>query len=207
MELYYLGHYKFVGDLSLQDADVLAKYAEQSKSILEFGSGGSTQIFAQTKPEYMVSIETDEQWVKLTEQKLAMIEEKTDPIFCHFGNWMDYVGNKRFDLIFVDGVDKFRLDFAVQIWNFLNPNGVMIFHDTLRQPDFTNVCNTAIKYFTEVKRIEFNEHASNGVVSNMSVIHKKNKEEYTNWNHTENKPLWTYGAEPMPEGAKLWSQK
>ena len=39
MRLSHLGDFEFIGDLSLQDADVLAKYAKKSKLILEFGVG------------------------------------------------------------------------------------------------------------------------------------------------------------------------
>ena len=40
----------FVGDLSIQDAKVLLDYASKAQRILEFGVGGSTQIFAQCNP-------------------------------------------------------------------------------------------------------------------------------------------------------------
>lgn len=206
MRLTYLGDFQFVGDLSLQDADVLAKYAKQSKSILEFGVGGSTQIFAQSLPDYILSLETNPDWVELTQKKLDMIETKTDVVFCDPENIGDHMQDKTFDLIFVDGVGELRLEFAMQTWAFLKPGGFMIFHDTRRGGDFINVCNVAVNFFTEVQRIDVNKAASNGVTSNITIITKKIKEEYVNWNYVENKPLWAYGAEPMPEDAKLWRQ-
>jgi hypothetical protein len=206
MKLTYLGDFEFVGDLSLQDADVLAKYARKSKSILEFGVGGSTQIFAQALPDCLLSLETNPEWVSLTQEKLAMIETKTDPIFCDSESIGTHIQDKVFNLIFVDGVGELRLEFAMQTWNFLAPGGFMIFHDTRQQGDFVNLCNVAATNFTEIKRIDVNEPASNGVSSNTSIIHKKVKEEYVNWNYVENKPLWAYGAEPMPKVARLWRQ-
>jgi hypothetical protein len=117
-----------------------------------------------------------------------------------------HIQDKVFDLIFVDGIDKLRLEFAMQTWNFLAPDGFMIFHDTRRQGDFANLCNLATQHWNEIKRIDVNKPASNGVSSNISVIHKKVKEEYVNWNYAENKPLWTYGVNHMPKDAKLWRQ-
>jgi hypothetical protein len=35
-----LQNIKFIGDLSLEDADILAGYEQHADSILEFGSGG-----------------------------------------------------------------------------------------------------------------------------------------------------------------------
>lgn len=207
MRLSHLGDFEFIGDLSLQDADVLAKYAKKSKLILEFGVGGSTQIFAQSLPEYLLSVETSTDWIKRTQEKLAMIENKTNPVFCDYDSILYHIQNKLFDLIFVDGIDYLRPDFAARTWNFLVPGGVMIFHDTRREGDFVNLCNLATKHFNEIKRIEVNEAGSNDVASNISVIHKKVKEDYVNWNWVENKPLWAYGGEPMPVGAKLWRQQ
>jgi hypothetical protein len=38
------------------------------------------------------------------------------------------------------------------------------------------------------------------VSSNISVIKKKVREPYVNWNHTEGKPLWSYGGfGPVPD--------
>jgi len=206
MRLTYLDDFQFVGDLSLQDADILAKYAKQSKSILEFGVGGSTQIFAQSLPDYILSLETNPDWVKLTQEKLDMIENKADVVFCNEETIGQHMQDKMFDLIFVDGVGELRLEFAMQTWEFLSPGGVMIFHDTRRGGDFINLANVAAKFYTEVQRIDVNEAASNGITSNTSIIHKKIKEEYVNWNYEENKPLWAYGAEPMPKDARLWRQ-
>jgi hypothetical protein len=56
---------KFVGDLSLQDAELLERYVTRAKAVLEFGVGGSTQIIAQSIPEgaKFASIDTDPSWI------------------------------------------------------------------------------------------------------------------------------------------------
>lgn len=189
---------QFIGDLSLQDADLLAGYGKASKSILEFGIGGSTQIFAQCLPDKLVSVETDANWVEATINKLSLIENKTSPVIQDYNASID--GD--YDLIFVDGVDQLRLPFAKKTWEKLKVGGVMIFHDTRREIDFVNSIRLAKAYFNEIDFIEVNAKASNGKSSNMTVIKKKELEPYVNWHGVEDKPRWAYGTtDPVSE---LW---
>jgi hypothetical protein len=197
---------KFIGDLSLQDADVLAKYAKQSKFPLEFGVGGSTQIMSQCGCELVTSIETDTNWIQLTHYRLTQIKEKSLVFFHNYDEIDIVIKNNQYDLIFVDGIDSLRNDFAVKTWKHLKSSGVMIFHDTRRKQDFTNAMYLASIYFNEIELIEVNAKASNGISSNMTIIHKKEYEPYENWNFTENKPLWAYGGLANTESFPLWSQ-
>jgi len=194
---------KFIGDLSLQDADVLAKYARQSSSILEFGTGGSTQIIAQCNTGINISIETDPEWIAVTQRRLTQLDA-TPVEFYSYADLSIATQNKTFDLIFVDGVDYLRREFAINMWPLLNINGVMIFHDTRRFNDFQNAAWVAQLFFNEISSIDVNAIASNGKSSNMTILHKKVNEPYENWNQTEDKPLWAYAAESNSEDLPLW---
>lgn len=57
MGLKYLPGLRWVGSLSIQDADLLAYHGYNSDSVLEFGVGGSTLIFGQTSRR-VVSVDT-----------------------------------------------------------------------------------------------------------------------------------------------------
>jgi spermidine synthase len=195
-----LQNIKFIGDLSLEDADILAGYARNARSILEFGAGGSTQIFAQFTADHIISVETDQSWITLTETRLKKLDKTVDfiPYTTQF--------NQTFDMIFVDGVDHLRRDFAIETWKYLKSNGIMVFHDTRRFQDFQNAAWIAQLYFNEIKRIDVNAPASNGATSNMTILHKKQHEPYVNWNDEENKPEWAYGR-PDGEDHELWEYK
>ena len=179
--------YKFIGDLSIQDYDVLVKYASSAENILEFGVGGSTQVMAQAKPNSgrFFSIDTDE--------RLKKLNVSSKVTFASYDNWYNNITNIEFDLIFDDGVDCHRRQFGLDSWNLLKPGGVMIFHDTRRFQDFVNVAWVAQTFFLEVENISVNEKVD-GVASNISIIRKKVKEDYINWNYSEGKDLYNYGG-------------
>lgn len=189
---------KFVGDLSIQDALILEQYAACNE-VLEFGSGGSTQIFAQ-RAESVVSIETDPTWVKRTEDNLALLDNAVPVRFVPY-DLFNYQGN--FDVIFVDGVPDKRLDFAKHAWSCLKSGGCMIFHDTRRFEYFREAAWIIQLHFDEISRVDINKDESN-----MTVIGKRIKPlPYENWNETEGKPRWAYGAAERPEGEGLWELK
>lgn len=202
MTLNYIYGIKFIGDLSLQDADILAKYAKQSKSILEFGAGGSTQVMSQCNADSIISVETDLNWATLTNIRLGKLNTNTKVKFVEYTTLFE----QQFDLIFVDGVSNLRPDFASNTWKYLKPGGVMIFHDTRVQHEFQNIISVTIEYHNEVEQIDVNAKASNNVASNMTVIHKKECEPYINWNKSEDKPMWAYGGFDQPD-QELWEYK
>lgn len=186
---------RFIGDLSLEDASILALYGKKSKSIIEFGAGGSTQILSQCLPDKFVSVETSKYWIERTKSNLDKINIKTPPEFKDYGIY----GEENYDLIFVDGIDDFRRDFAINHWKVLNFGGVMIFHDTRRFLDFQNVAWVAQLFYKEISRIDVNYENSN-----MTIIHKRDPLEYVNWNLNEGKPLWAYGIGEPEGGNGLW---
>lgn len=186
---------KFIGDLSLQDAEVLYTIGQKSSSILEFGCGGSTQIFSQCNPTTLYSLETDPLWVDVTSKRLQKVSGS--PVT--FIDQINKIPDTMFDLIFVDGVDYLRKQFAIDTWSKLQVGGVMIFHDTRRFQDFQNAAWVAQLYFNEISKIEVNAPGSDGKSSNMTILYKKQYEPYVNWNHVEGKPLHAYG-DPNYEG-------
>lgn len=195
--LKHLGKIKFIGDLSMEDADILAKYAKQSINVLEFGVGGSTQILSQCFPQRLISVDTVEtggdKWIAVTRDRINKLEHKTHPEFFDLFDFLPNIPKLSFDLIFVDGVWWQRRPFADATWPLLAVGGVILFHDTRRKMDSDNAIDFAKEYFEEISNVELNAVASNGKSSNTTVIHKKIKEPYVNWNYTENKPAWAYG--------------
>ena len=189
---------EFVGDLSIQDAKELTLLGRKSKRILEFGVGGSTHIFAQCQPEKLVSVETDPVWVTRTKGNLSRISHSnwTKPKFIPYEL---FKADNTFDLIFVDGIDRLRRDFAIQSWPCLSADGVMVFHDTRRFADFQNAAWIAQMFFSEIQRIEVNAQDSN-----VTLLYKRKPLAYVNWTETESKPGWAYGYGDMPEGETLW---
>jgi predicted O-methyltransferase YrrM len=204
--LKHLGKIGYIGDLSVQDADVLAQYAKKSKNILEFGVGGSTQIMAQCKPKTMISIDTDLGWIERTKINLARIKDKTEIMFGVYAETTTLTTNLKFDLVLIDGVDHLRKDFAVFSWTLLNEGGVMLFHDTRRPADFLNAVTSAGQFVNEVRMIEVNVAASNGKSSNITILHKKKFEPYEDWNVVEGKPAWAYGGAPFTKEHEFWKQ-
>ena len=174
----------FIGDLSIKDAELLEAFARRSPIVLEFGSGGSTQVFDQCGCS-VVSVETSQKWIDKTKKrvspKVQFIAYQTE-FQCEF------------DLIFVDGIDELRRDFALKTWRYLKVGGVMIFHDTRRSLDFENAIALMREHFNEIWHVEVNARME-GVSSNCTVIHKKRHEPYLNWTELEGKPRSAYGYE------------
>lgn len=119
----------------------LREYLEKIKPryILEWGPGKSTSIMLEESNAHIISIEHQKKWYdhwrKLLSGKYTIIlveapeENRKDP------KWNDYCNpipspTVMFDLIFVDGRERNRcLKYAT---THLNPNGVVILHDSER---------------------------------------------------------------------------
>lgn len=186
---------QFIGDLSIEDAMILEQYAS-CNTILEFGVGGSTQIFAQ-RAEKVVSVETDPAWVEKTKRNLALLENAVPVEFVMYDQFT-YQGS--FDIVFVDGVPEKRLEFAEQAWECLKPGGTMIFHDTRRFEYLKEAAWIMQLRCHEIWRMDINKDDSN-----LTLIHKRSKPlVYVNWNEKEGKPAWAYGIGERPEGEGLW---
>lgn len=181
---------EFIGDLSKNDVKAIVELTKGAKSILEFGVGGSTQIMLQNNPNAaIVSIDTSLEWIERTKKNIKLLNIKHDNYkFCIYKD-VDFIGN--FDVIFDDGVDDKRLEFALKSWPLLNNGGIMFFHDTRRSQDIKNVSEVLNRCFNEISKIEINY-----LDSNITAIYKrKSPLYYENWNIVEGKSPWMYGAE------------
>jgi predicted O-methyltransferase YrrM len=175
----------FIGDLSLRDAEILCSRGRAAKKILEFGVGGSTHIFSQCCPEVLVCVDTVPKWIDVTARRLAELQRPhTAPEFFLYND----VRPGKYDLVFVDGIDVLRQAFALVAWDWLEPTGVMLFHDTRRAQDAANVAAVCSRYFAEIRTVHWNLNHSN-----VTVIEKQPPLRYENWNIVEGKPLWQYG--------------
>lgn len=186
---------KFIGDLSIADAWVLSDLS-LGKRVLEFGSGGSTQIFAQVA-KLVTSVETDPAWIARTEDNLSLLGDHAPVDFVPF-DLFAYCGE--YDVIFVDGVPDKRLQFALAAWPLLAKGGTMLFHDTRRFEYFREVAWLMQMHFSEIGTVLINEDDSN-----LTLLCKREAPlYYENWNDVEGKPAWAYGKGDRPHGADLW---
>lgn len=181
---------KVIGDLSRADISVLHRFGNKSKRILEFGAGGSTHIFAQCDaPEHIVSVETAQEWIDITQERMATLD---NPKPVHFINYdihaLQDTHGSNWDLIFIDGMDNLRHHSAHRTWADLNIGGVMLFHDTRRKQDYGNAISIVSTHYNEIESV-----LCNYADSNITVITKKHYAGWENWNKTEGKPMWAYG--------------
>jgi hypothetical protein len=190
---------KYIGDLSRADAALLARYAGNSRAVLEFGVGGSTQVIAQSLAEgsVFISLDTDPGWIMTTQENLRRLGVGARCNLRRYDEWPP-AETARFDLIFDDGADHLRIDFALRSFPLLTIGGALLFHDTRRLQDVRNVSCLVETFFEEIDLIHLNERID-GVSSNITVIRKKAREPYADWNDTEARPAWAIGYGPVPE--------
>lgn len=194
----------YVGDLSVQDANLLCARCRSANSILEFGVGASTQIFAQVAPVFaeIVSVETNSSWVVRTKAILDLMNLGRRIKFLTYDEWQYAITSPtgagpalaHYDMIFDDGVDNLRADFAARSWPFLKVGGCLILHDTRRRQDFLNVTNFSQQHYLEISTIEVNAGSSN-----LTVMTKKLPEPYVDWNVVENRSPVMYGSGGLEE--------
>lgn len=195
---------KFVGDLSRQDAALLERYARGARGALEFGAGGSTQIIAQSLPEgaSFLSLDTEPSWIATTQENLRRLGVNDRCQLRRYEDWAP-MDATRFDLIFNDGVGHLRRDFTLRSFPLLAIGGALLFHDTRRQQDVCNVLGLVEIFFEEIEHISLNERVD-GASSNITVVRKKSREPYVNWNVAEGRPSWAYGLGVVPDD--FWSE-
>jgi Methyltransferase domain len=176
------GRRTYLGDLSSQDAALLAEAAQHTQSILEFGVGASSQIFAQCAPPHaqLTSLDTSAEWIARTATILQTMGLQDRVRFRSYAEWTLAADENCYDLLFDDGADELRLDFAHRAWPRLKVGGKLIFHDTRRPRDYVNVLRFAAEHYLEISAIEANPDASN-----LSFITKQLPLGYENWNMVE----------------------
>ncbi len=72
------------------------------------------------------------------------------------------------------------MPFAEKAWPMLRIGGHLLFHDTCRPQDVSNVLNLLQQVFLEAVVVACNEQTSN-----ITSIRKKIREPYVNWNWVE----------------------
>lgn len=192
----------YVGDLSREDAQLLARLARDAGRILEFGVGGSTQIFAQAAPSYarIISLETEALWISKTEAVLEALGRRSMVEFRRYANWAAAppAVPAEYDLIFDDGVAELRMDFARKAWPSLKIGGALLFHDTRRRADARNVFDFCNEHHLEVESV-----AVNAASSNLSVVRKKIAQPYVDWNKAEGRTKLMMGYGSIDETVAL----
>lgn len=145
---------KWVGDLSIQDAQLLRHYTLRSKgNIIEFGVGGSTHIIAQSKGQYrkMISIDTSREGIEKTKRILKKLG-CSNYFFVTWEQWVNRSGLDDLDIefIFNDGCVDLREVFGLNTWPLLKPGGYMIYHDCRHQPIIRNITKLIETYYNEI---------------------------------------------------------
>lgn len=179
----------YIGDISRQDSELLREFAERSESILEFGVGASTQVLAKYGAGKLVTVETAMEWTERTRENLSLlgITKEVD-----FRDYYKFTPDDKYDFVFDDGADEFRIPFANLVWPHIRVGGYLAFHDTRRQKDVDNVAEFLRTHSPEIYSIEINKNHSN-----ITVIRKKDAVFYINWNETENREPWESGYAPV----------
>jgi tetratricopeptide (TPR) repeat protein len=193
------GKINFIGDLSKEDVAVLIQYTQKASNILEFGVGGSTQLVCKNKNKSakLISVDTLQVWIDITLKNLQLLSIDPDVTFFLYDNWEQSIAGMTFDLIFDDGFEDLRIDFALKAWRSLNVGGSLLIHDTR-----TLKCIRCVELLLDNYYLEIDSLLVNTNHSNITVINKKAREPYSNWNIDENKQPWEFGHTCPPK--ELW---
>jgi predicted O-methyltransferase YrrM len=160
----------YLGDLSKQDYEVLKDLALNSKNILEFGIGASTQILRNFSNGNLTSLETSPFWIDITKQNLNFLSIKKEVNFLSYEEFKPT--SEQYDLIFNDGIDSLRNEFGIKSWQNLKIGGTIAYHDTRRRQDIQNVMDLVNNFKDEVESIIFNKDDSN-----ITIVKKKIKDD------------------------------
>ncbi len=187
-----------IGDLSEQDIRVLGRFAVEAKQcVIEFGCGGSTQIFATfVMPNIsVISFDTSDEWIKRTQDNFQKLNIHRFPAvqFKHYHQLagITAVGVNACDLMFNDGLRDKRVEFATLAWQALSPGGHLLWHDCRRPQDQFEIVQFVADHADEVETLHLAyEH------SNLAVIKKRRLLPLEDWH--KNVPLWLLGAADQP---------
>jgi glycosyltransferase involved in cell wall biosynthesis len=165
---------KYSGLLSKRDAVVLQHYAAKAPRILEFGAGGSTQIFAQCAPGTVLTLDTNPHWIDQTKASLKALKVPPGRVAFRLlphetGPSLDAALQREaaprapYHLVFNDGASdhEMRLAFARAAWPLLAEGGALLTHDTRLQPDIGWLCTFLAEHFATVGRVYANHRDSN----------------------------------------------
>jgi len=187
---------RYVGDLSREDADLLARLAGEANRILEYGVGASTQVFAQAaKPQTeILSLDTEDYWIDRTRLLLDELVPEHRVQLQRFERLtvLEDSADGSFDLVFDDGHEDLRLEFGLAAWRLLRTGGKLVLHDTRRRGDMGNVLLLSARFFREIERIDLNPEGSS-----LSILHKCARKPYFDWNKQQDRAAWEMGEEDL----------
>ena len=131
--------------------DFVTERISKDLEVFEFGSGNSTLFFAQ-RVRWIVSVEHSKEWYDTLIKKVA---DNVKLILTKSDNDNDYVGclgstNKKFDIIFIDGIH--RCECCVASLEFLTNKGVIVLDDSERE-EYNSGIESIINH--GFKRIDF----------------------------------------------------
>lgn len=172
----------YIGDVSGEDADVLAGLAVGQTSILEFGSGASTQILAYYGGR-VVSVETVPEHAEVVKARIDAMG-LTNVRFVAY----PHPGDDLFNVVFVDGRFDLRPEFAESAWSMLVNHGVMAVHDTRRPEDISWLSAFIAAHWLEIGSIDINVDESN-----ITEIIKVPIVAYVDWNVAEGRTFEQQG--------------
>jgi len=181
----------FIGDLSQADAALISAHAKIASGILEFGVGGSTQLFAANARDIavIVSVDTSQEWIDKTIYHLQELGCKT-PV--RFIKYEEFTGAGTYGLIYNDGAYNLREEFARKYWGCLHDNGRLMIHDTRRGYEASWVSRFIADHWSTISNV-----AINAADSNMTIITKCSEVKYSNWN--VGKPKWQVDGINKPD--------
>lgn len=191
---------KWVGLLSVQDADILASYGYKSKSVLEFGSGGSTLIFAQTSHS-VISVDTSLKWIDIVQERIKTAQCNNVSFRTLNSVSESSFHDNTFDFIFVDGKPAERLTFAIRAWKWLKIGGALAFHDANKSNYISIVSDFMSKNIRSINNCIVCPPADDGIRSNLAIFTKMDQPknmsiDYSSWMDDERiigRPEWSFG--------------
>lgn len=171
------------GDLSRQDAVVLAELC-QNKKVIEFGVGGSTLLIARVA-KALESFDTDLGWLDRTRRRLDKLKPELTclPQLRHTSGVPETIDDC--DVLFIDG----RGDDRFKWLKFFPKCQTLICHDSLGDTggNGPTLYHVMAELFRDRASLEYLDHASfHHQGSNMVVVHRRREPiRYQNWNLTE----------------------
>ncbi len=130
--------------MGLRHAERIGEVAMKAKTILEYGSGGSTLWLAQIAPDASIlSIESEKNWydrVRAAYNAIATGGIAVGHVSQYYvpalSEWVDAAAvHAPFGMILIDGVHETRDPCLRGAFDLLNPGGTVFLHDA-EEPDY-----------------------------------------------------------------------
>ena len=114
--------------------DLLEIYLQENEPeyILEYGPGGSTNIFLNYTDAIIYSIEHSPKWYQAAVEQFKNEERVHIHLITAQDEYISEDYGLKYDLIFVDGLCEWRVDCLKNALNKLKPDGVVALHDSER---------------------------------------------------------------------------